>query len=68
MLNNSALIFPNQCCTALDIEETRNFRVTVRTLANYLARVCGSVPPGFRITVKGKWGEEDISYYYDADE
>ncbi|KDR67315.1 hypothetical protein GALMADRAFT_1128247 [Galerina marginata CBS 339.88] len=79
MLNNLALIFPNQCrshiCYVrlnkyedLTLEDlTRDFQVTVRTLANYLMQVCGSVPPGFRITVRGSNGEEDTSYYYDAD-
>ncbi|KDR67310.1 hypothetical protein GALMADRAFT_161715 [Galerina marginata CBS 339.88] len=67
LLKNSALILPNQCCHTFYSVKTRNFQVTVRTFANYLARVCGSVPPGFRITVKGKDGEEDKSYYYDAD-
>ncbi|KDR67319.1 hypothetical protein GALMADRAFT_1128546 [Galerina marginata CBS 339.88] len=67
ILNNSALILPNQCRHRFYSVKTRNFQVTVRSFANYLARVCGSVPPGFRITVKGKDGEEDISYYYDAD-
>ncbi|KDR66274.1 hypothetical protein GALMADRAFT_162161 [Galerina marginata CBS 339.88] len=74
MLNNSALIFPDQCRShrcylrAYEYKDlTRDFQVTVRTLANYLMQVCGSVPPGFRITVRGRNGEEDTSYYYDAD-
>ncbi|KDR66253.1 hypothetical protein GALMADRAFT_162157 [Galerina marginata CBS 339.88] len=67
MLKNSALMFPNECRRSIYSGATRNFQVTVRTLANYLARVCGSVPPGFRITVEEKRREEVKSYHYYAD-
>ncbi|KDR67308.1 hypothetical protein GALMADRAFT_1127824 [Galerina marginata CBS 339.88] len=66
MLINPGIVLPNECCTKFPTPETRDCRVTVQTFATYLARVRGSLPAGFRITVKGKEGEEDISYYYDA--
>ncbi|KDR70126.1 hypothetical protein GALMADRAFT_888753 [Galerina marginata CBS 339.88] len=39
----------------------------VRVFGKYLERVCGSVPPGFRITIEENYWRRQESYYYDAD-
>ena len=75
LLNNADIIFPNECGVEPPEFAQRyrgkfkipDFQTTVQILAKYLWRVCGSVPLGFRIIVKGKdAGDAHISYYYNA--
>ena len=65
LLSNVGIIFSNETSYRYKIPD---FQTTVQILAMYLRRVCGSVPPGFRIIVKGKDGNKPTSYrYYNAD-